>query len=112
MKLFEQAGMQQCRYDVPPKQLYPLILQMLSQSKAFNLKAEGNPPMTCMFSTHVSLYTWGENMMAAVTPDGAGSIVGVSVNAKMSTLFQGSKNRKNIQRFFQELSAFLTAAKA
>ncbi|MDF7664400.1 hypothetical protein PT282_06985 [Bifidobacterium sp. ESL0763] len=110
MRPFEQAGMQQCHYDVPPMQLYPLMLQMLAQSKAFILQSSGNPPMTCIFSTHVSLYTWGENMMAAVTPDGDGSMVAVSVNAKFATLFQGSRNRKNIARFFDQLSQELASA--
>ncbi|WEV46939.1 hypothetical protein OZX62_01170 [Bifidobacterium sp. ESL0690] len=106
---FESSRIQQMRYPLPADVMFEQIRQMLESSKFFRLRSVGPQPLSCVFSTHVSLTAWGEYMNAVVIPDAQGSVVNVKVNANFSTLMQGRRNRKDMERFFTDLNARIDA---
>ncbi|MDF7640220.1 hypothetical protein PT279_01225 [Bifidobacterium sp. ESL0784] len=106
---FESSREQQMRYPLSADAVFAQIRQMLSDSKFFKLRSVGPQPLSCVFSTHVSLTAWGEYMNVVVMPDAQGSVVSVKVNANFSTLMQGRRNRKDMERFFTDLNAQINA---
>ena len=96
-------------YNMDPTKVYEGLKKMLDESSTFKLKEADELSMSCTFATGVSMTTWGEKMSANVMPSGSGAKVTVSVAAKIggNAMWQGSKNAKNITRFFDALSGAL-----
>lgn len=96
-------------YNMDPTRVYEGLKEMLGASQTFSLKNADDLSMSCTFSTGISMTTWGEKMNASVMPSGSGAKVTVSVAAKIggNAMWQGSKNAKNLTRFFDALSESL-----
>lgn len=96
-------------YNMDPSKVYEGLKTMLGESETFSLKETDDLSMSCTFSTGMSMTTWGEKMSASIIPSGSGAKVTVSVAAKIggNAVWQGSKNAKNITRFFDALSETL-----
>lgn len=96
-------------YNLPVSAVYGGMKGMLEDSGRFTLKNTDDLSCSCTFNTGISMTTWGEKMTAVVSPSGDGAKVNVTVAAKIggNSMWQGSKNAKNLTTFFNDLSAYL-----
>ena len=96
-------------YNLPVSTVYSGMKGMLAESSRFALKDAEDLSCSCTFNTGVSMTTWGEKMTAVVSPSGDGARVSVTVAAKIggNSVWQGSKNAKNLTTFFGNLSEYL-----
>lgn len=94
-------------YNLPVSAVYSGMKGM--ESGRFTLKSADDLSCSCSFNTGISMTTWGEKMTAVVSPSGDGAKVNVTVAAKIggNSMWQGSKNAKDLTTFFNALSTYL-----
>jgi hypothetical protein len=94
------------RYPQDPQTVYNAAYQLLTTGKGLKLVAADPNTRVLQGSVGMSLMSWGENMDVAVTPDGAGSLVSVTVKLK-AQLVDWGKRKKDLALFFNGLDAVL-----
>lgn len=99
-------------YGRPVDQVYQAMKQfLLLHRDEFQLRNVDDLSYTCVFSSGISLTTWGENLTASVVPSGSGSIVRLTVAGKVgmtATGFQDAHSTKISNQFFNGVSAILS----
>lgn len=94
MSFIDRNDMAQATYPVPPEQTYQALLTTVNQSKKFTLKSRNDQQMACLFTTGMSLFTWGEELTASVAADQNGSMVTVSVKPRAFGTVLGQRRQQ------------------
>lgn len=95
--------------DVPYDKVFAMILTVMSN---IGIKSYTCDPATKIYTgnTGMNLASYGEDLMIAVMPTVKGSAVRIRSECSMATqVVDWGKNKKNIERFAQELSRLLGA---
>ncbi|MCO6558946.1 MAG: hypothetical protein J6575_05955 [Bifidobacterium sp.] len=92
-------------YATAPDETYKAVVELLRNSKTFTLKARNDEKQACIFTTGVTAFAWGEDLVATVDKAEGGSSVSALVRSKTkrAPLTQIHKNKKDIKLFFNEL---------
>ncbi|WEV59301.1 hypothetical protein OZX67_01655 [Bifidobacterium sp. ESL0728] len=101
-------------YATTADETYKAMLDLLRNSKTFTLKARNDKKQACIFTTGVTAFAWGEDLVATVDAADTGSSVSALVRSKTkhAPLTQIHKNKKDIELFFSELDQKLGSASA
>jgi len=95
--------------DVPFDRVFGMMITVMTN---IGIKSYTCDPATKIFSasTGMNLASYGEDLMIAITPTVKGSAVRIRSECSMPTqLVDWGKNKKNIDRFAQELGRLLGA---
>jgi len=95
--------------DVPYDRVFGMMITVMTN---IGIKTYKCDPATKIFtaSTGMNLTSYGEDLMIAITPTVKGSAVRIRSECSLATqLVDWGKNKKNIDRFAQELGRLLGA---
>ena len=109
MGLLGGKAPQERHYEAPPNLVFQAMVVALSNSPKFSLETSNPLSLSCTFSTGVSFTSWGADMTASVIANGEASILRVSASAKFgfNMAWQGSKNSKDVDEFFDDVTQVL-----
>jgi hypothetical protein len=102
------GGSQSIQRYFPTSQVRTFTGLVKVVSELFQLRNSDDFTMTVTFSAGASLFTWGENFTAQVTPSDGGSTVHVNATGKVGgQIQQAARIGKLVNQLFDELSAAL-----
>lgn len=99
-------------YNAPIEQVYSAMKQYLNSPNCdFKLEQTDDLSYSLVFSSGMSLTTWGERISASAVPENESTVIHLTISGKIGTTavgFQGSHNIKIANDFFAGVSAILS----